>query len=633
MTARLRTPFVEGEPLVCPAAYARTGWWAMHARRHVRSLTIATAACGILLAACTTSSSPGSNGSEARVKGGTATVALAPGDQFNFILPLLSYEYATGANIEYSEYLMWRPLYWFGAPGKVGLNTAYSLADPATVTTSGGKTTATVVLKPYRWSDGKPVTSRDVEFWFNLLKADKANWWGYVAGEFPDNVSSFKVLSASKFAITFTGSYGSAWLYNELGQLIPIPQQTWDKESASGPVGNYDLTTAGARKVYAFLATQNKDLSTYATNPLWQVVDGPWKLTSYVASTGDATYVRNTAYSGPATGSIHTLRVLSFTSDDAEFNSLLSAGGISYGYLPFNDAAEVGRVTSGGYNVAAWPAWGITYININYASPQVGAIFKQLYIREAMQHLINQPGYISAFLHGYGNPTYGPVPLAPSSQFLSSTQKANPYPYDPSAATALLRAHGWKVVPGGTDTCIRPGTAATDCGAGITSGEKLALGFEYSTGVQAVNEEVAALQSAFSQAGIQLALRGAPFSTVVADDVPCTKSSCWQLNYYGQGWYFDPGYNDPDGSVLFDSTGVDNGGLYDSPAANALISKLPSGGYPALYAYQDYLAKQLPMLWMPQLDEQISAVNDKLKGVYPQDPLGNIYPENWYYVK
>ena len=38
--------------------------------------------------------------------------------------------------------------------------------------------------------------------------------------------------------------------------------------------------------------------------------------------------------------------MLSYTSDAAEFDSLLSAGGISYGYLPFNDAAEVGRVTS-----------------------------------------------------------------------------------------------------------------------------------------------------------------------------------------------------------------------------------------------------------------------------------------------
>jgi hypothetical protein len=30
--------------------------------------------------------------------------------------------------------------------------------------------------------------------------------------------------------------------------------------------------------------------------------------------------------SGPATGSIHALRVLSFTSDTAEFDSLLAAG-------------------------------------------------------------------------------------------------------------------------------------------------------------------------------------------------------------------------------------------------------------------------------------------------------------------
>ncbi len=608
----------------------------MQAGRHTRALAIAGVACGLLLAACTSSNSPGPSGTPAsgpRVKGGTATIALTPGDQFNFILPLLSYQYATGANIEYSEYLMWRPLYWFGGPGKVGLNAQYSLADPAAVTTSGGTTTATIQLKPYRWSDGKPVTSRDVQFWFNLLKADKSNWWGYVPGEFPDNVSSFKILSPSRFSLTFTHAYSPAWLYNELGQLIPIPQHAWDKKSASGPVGNYDLSSAGAKAVFAFLSAQNKSLSTYATNPLWQVVDGPWKLTSFAASTGDATYVRNTAYSGPATGSLHSLRVLSFTSDDAEFNSLLAAGGISYGYMPFNDAAEAGRVTSDGYTVAPWPTWGITYISMNFASPQVGAIFKQLYLREAMQHLINQAGYISAFLHGYGNPTYGPVPLVPTSQFVSSGQKGNPYPYSPSAATTLLSAHGWKVVKGGTDVCVRPGTAATDCGAGITSGEKLSLGFEYSTGTQAVTEEVAALQSAFSQAGIQLSLRGAPFSTVVADDIPCTKSSCWQLNYYGQGWYFDPGYNDPDGSVLFESGGVDNGGLYDSATANSLINKLASGGYPALYAYQNYLSKQLPVLWMPQLDAQISAVNSKLKGVYPQDPLGNIYPENWYYVK
>jgi peptide/nickel transport system substrate-binding protein len=608
----------------------------MRARRLFLPLTIAGVTCAVLLAACTSSSSSSSasgTGTGTRVNGGTATVALTPGNQFNYIFPLLSYQDAIGANIEYSEYLMWRPLYWFGSPGHVGLNAKYSLANPATVTSANGKTTATIQLKSYRWSDGKPVTSRDVQFWFNLMKVAKVNWWGYVPGEFPDNVTAFTILSPSRFSLTFKGTYSSAWLYNELGQLIPLPQHAWDKKSANGTVGNYDLTTAGAKAVYSYLAAQNKDLSTYATNPLWQVVDGPWKLTQYAASTGDAVYVRNTTYSGPATGSIHTLKVLSFASDTAEFNTLLSSGGLSYGYLPFNDAAQVGRLTSAGYQVQAWPTWGITYMSMNFASPQVGDIFKQLYVRQAMQHLIDQPGYISSFLHGYGNPTYGPVPLVPGSAFVSTAQKQNPYPYEPSAATALLKAHGWKVVPNGTDVCQSPGTAANQCGAGIASGAKMAFSLQYSTGVQGVNEEVAALQSTFSQAGIQISPSGAPFNTVVGNDIPCTKSGCWQMNYYGQGWYFDPGYNDPDGSAIFHSAGSSNGGLYSSSTADALMAKLPSGGYPALYAYENYLAKQLPVLWMPQLDGQISAVNSNLRGVYPQDPDGNIYPENWYFVK
>jgi peptide/nickel transport system substrate-binding protein len=604
----------------------------MQRRLRARALAAAGAAGLMLLAAC--SSSPSSTGAgQTHVKGGTVTVALTPGETFSYIFPLLDDENAIGSNIEYSQYLMWRPLYWFGGPASVGLDEKYSLADAATVTSAGGKTTATIQLKPYRWSDGQPVTSRDVQFWFNLLKAEKVNWWGYVSGEIPDNVSSFKILSSTKFSLTFTGTFASAWLYNELGQLIPLPQQAWDKESATGPVGNYDLTPAGAKAVYNYLAAQNKDLSTYATNPLWQVVDGPFRLTSYAASTGDATYVRNSRYSGPASGSIHTLRVVSYTSDDAEFDSLLSAGGIDYGYLPFNDAAQVSRVTGDGYKVEAWPTWGITYMSMNFASPQVGAIFNQLYVRQAMQRLINQTGYIRSFLGGYGNPTYGPVPLVPASKFVSSQQKQNPYPYDPAAATTLLSAHGWKIVKGGVDVCSRPGTASDECGAGIKSGAKLSFSLQYSTGTASVTEEVDALQSAFSQAGIQVSPDGAPFDTVVGNDVPCTKNGCWELNYYGQGWYFNPGYNDPDGSVLFGSTGVDNGGLYSSATANSLISKLGSGSYPALYAYENYIAKQLPMLWMPQLDEQISAVNSKLQGTYPQDPDGNIYPENWYFTK
>jgi len=583
-----------------------------------------------LVAACGSGGPPGTPG---RMAGGTATVALQPGEQFNWIFPLASGASDTGANIGYAQYLMWRPLYWFGAPGQVGVNFAESLAGPAAVTTTGTHTTATVTLKRYRWSDGQPVTSRDVQFWFELLKAEKTSWWGYSPGQFPGNVSAFTILSPRRFSLTFDHRYAAAWLYNELGQLIPVPQHAWDKTSLTGRAGGYDLNPGGARQVYGFLTAQNKNLAAYATSPLWQTIDGPWRLAAYTLATGDATFTRNPRYSGPATGSLHTLRVVSFTSDTAELDALLSGSGISYGYLPFNDAAQTSRVTAGGYQVQAWPAWGITFLSLNYANPATGPIVKQLYIRQAMQQLINQAGYIGAFLQGYGNPTYGPVPLVPSSAFISPQQARNPYPYNPAAAITLLRGHGWQVDPHAASTCTRPGPRADECGPGITAGAKLAFQLQYADSVQGVSEETDALQSAFAQAGITLTLSGAPFGTVVGDYVPCAHAGCWQANYYGQGWYFNPGYNDPDGAILFQTRGAFNGGSYTSPAADALITNLSSGGIPALYAYENYLARQLPVLWMPQFDLQISAVTRGLRGVYPQDSLGNIYPENWYYTK
>ncbi len=54
---------------------------------------------------------------------------------------------------------------------------------------------------------------------------------------------------------------------------------------------------AKCKAVYTFMTAQNKDTATYATSPLWQVVDGPWKLSSYNTA-GNYTFVPNKAYSG-----------------------------------------------------------------------------------------------------------------------------------------------------------------------------------------------------------------------------------------------------------------------------------------------------------------------------------------------
>ena len=58
-----------------------------------------------------------------------------------------------------------------GSTGKIAWNKAGSVATAADFASDGKSVTMT--LGDRHWSDGKPITSRDVEFWFNLIKANK----------------------------------------------------------------------------------------------------------------------------------------------------------------------------------------------------------------------------------------------------------------------------------------------------------------------------------------------------------------------------------------------------------------------------------------------------------------------------
>ena len=63
-------------------------------------------------------------------------------------------------------------------------------------------------------------------------------------------------------------------------------------------------------------------------------------------------------------------------------------------------------------------AFGIQYFLINFNNPTLGPAFKQLYVRQAMQELIDQEGMIKSVDRGYGYPTSGGVPTQPTSQWV-----------------------------------------------------------------------------------------------------------------------------------------------------------------------------------------------------------------------
>ncbi len=67
----------------------------------------------------------------------------------------------------------------------------------------------------------------------------------------------------------------------------------------------------------------------------------------------------------------------------------------------------------------------------------------------------------------------------------------------------------------------------------------------------------------------------------------------------------------------------------DPQAESDILATETSSNVQSMYTYEDYMAKNLPVVWLPTGEAQLSEINKDLKGTGPQDPLLQIYPENW----
>ena len=417
-----------------------------------------------------------------KVSGGTVTFGMAAG-----ATPTYIFEITPGANssvyaASYFQNLMVRPLWWTPVGHALDVNYPLSLASKPTFS-NDNKTVVINMKTNYKWSTGAPVDAQDVVFFVDLVKAavklSAANYGNYSPGYFPDNLASIKATGKFQVTLTFTKSYNPGYLYyDQLLLLTPLPSASWDIDQPGGKPVDYS-TLAGAEKVYKFLNAQSLKLSTYATNPLWQVVDGPFKLTAFNPSTDANTMVPNPAYSGPDKPSIAKFQEVAFTSDDAEYNALRS-GQLTVGLIPSTDYPQIPTLEKSGFHTFGFPDLGWDYLLFNFKdkTDNWDHIIGQLYVRQALAHLNDTEGAVSGIFHGYAAVADGPVPSVPQSPFTPSNATKPVYPYSPSAAKALLTSHGWKPV-GGVMTCESPGTSASQCGAGVNKGDKLSFTLVY----------------------------------------------------------------------------------------------------------------------------------------------------------
>jgi peptide/nickel transport system substrate-binding protein len=594
----------------------------MTSSRRPRTLVVCVAAAATAaamgLAACSAGKSGGSINSSTGAFGtvptasgtptaGTITWAEPPGSAPTWIFPITPGADFTVYSTDDFSYESWRPLYWTQSGTSPKIDQALSLAYLPTY--SNGDKTVTVRMKTnYKWNDGQPVTATDSLFFLDELKAavkeSGSNWGQYSPGVgIPDQVVSASAPNATTLVINLNKPVNPTWFTeNNLAQIQPMPVYAWAKSSATGPVLDY-TNPANAKAIYDFLAKASGSTGTYATNPLWQVVNGPYRLTAFNNTTGAYTMAPNPSYDGPKSKVVPTLQAVPYTSDTAEFNAVLSKS-VDIGYIPQTDVPQISRVKSSGYHVFGYPDWGFDYVNYNFADKtgDFNNIINQLYVRQALAHLEDEAGYVKAFFHGAGGLAYGPVPAVPTSPYSPANAVKNPYPFSITAAGNLLKSHGWNVVPGGVSTCAKPGTGSGECGSGIPAGTKLTFNVLYVNDPAITGEMLTDWASDAKKVGIAVTLQAGTFNHVVdvADDPGSPKTiNQWAMSDYGG--FTDEPY--PTTFGIFNTGGSDNGGFWNDAEANKLINASVTGGNPnAVKAEASYITEQQPSLFQPNND-------------------------------
>jgi peptide/nickel transport system substrate-binding protein len=617
----------------------------MHPRRRkLRLAPVAVlAAVAMVAAACSSGGSGNSSSSSSgqAINGGTVTYADLPTQVPNWIFPFATLTYFSVANSQFFQYLMYRPLYWFGGENtSPTVDYGLSVAN-APVYTDGGKTLV-INLKGYKWSNGETVNAQDVLFWLHMMVAEFSNWAGASPGGIPQNITSMSATGPLQVTLHLNKAYSDLWYtYNELSQITPMPM-AWDVTSLAGKPGSGGCTTDTAADkykkcaaVYNFLTTQSKSTSSYVTSPIWTVVDGPWKLKSFDTA-GHVSFVPNPKYSGSPKPRIAEFTEVPFTDDSSEYTAL-KTGSLDVGYIPSQDLPIKSSPSQvlppndplgSGFNLGANYDYGFAYYLINWKNPTAGPLFKQLYIRQALEYVNDQVGIAKAVWRGYAYPNTGVAPAEPTTNpFLSSAQLENggqgPYPFNISKATSLLTSHGWKMV-GGVMTCQNP----AQCGTGIKAGQQLKFTLDYSTGEAAFTNEVAIYKSDASKAGIDVNVVGKTFNEVAGEAVASNTS--WQAAQYGL-WIFAPDYL-PTGESLFATGAGSNGGSYTDPTMDSLINATTTNGSISVFhTYANYAAIQLPYIYTP-LNYGVYASNSKLHGV-DYNPLQTYLPEYYYFTK
>ncbi|MGH2916217.1 MAG: ABC transporter substrate-binding protein [Solirubrobacteraceae bacterium] len=635
-------------------------------RRTILPLLLATAALGI--AACgggsTNGSSSGASASSSSssgpaapglygklppngspTHGGTITFGQLTGQTPNYILPLTPSGNASTYNYQWQS-MMYLPLYnnqAYGSSPQIN----YSLSLAAKPVFSDGDKTVTIQLKQgYKWSNGQPVDAQDLLFDIALIKAavgeSAANWGSFTPGYFPQSLASIGAKGQYTVVMHLKRAFNPGFFLNDqlATNLFPMPSRAWNVASAGGSHLNWSVP-ANAKKIYDYLGKAGGKVGDFNSNPLWKIGDGPFVFSSFSPVTSSWTAKANPDFGGTPKPYLSSVQGVTYTGVTPMLNAMRT-GSLDVGTVDYSQLNDVSSLKSQGYSVFGQPdfGWAGVIWNFEDKTGHFDKIISQLYFRQAMAMLEDQPAIIAGIFHSAGGVAYGPIPSVPRTPYTPANAIKPPYPYSPAKAVALLKSHGWHVVPNGTTTCAKPGTGATDCGAGIPAGTPIS--FTWYTENAAASPFVALTDETITSeakqaAGINIQLFQRTFNYIASNLNDPDPSVAKYINTWGVEDF--NGYTDsfyPTQNAIFNTGGSFNSGGYSDPKMDRLIKSSVYGTNPnAVTQEATYEAQALPALFEPNAD-LIYAVSKRVGGPaesYLSLTQYGLWPQFWWVNK
>ncbi len=457
--------------------------------------------------------------------------------------PVLS----TGSLLERQLYsLLYRPMLWIDARHEIDWNE--SLASSVEVADGGA--TYRVTLKPWKWSDGAPVTADDVLYCWEMIRALGPQFANYQTGGIPQMVRTVTVTGLHTLEFRLTRAVNPDWF--EISGLIllhALPRHVWGHLSISRQQGLQSTTS------------------------FYDVVDGPFRL-ERLAVGRYATFLPNPSYDGHPP-SIRRL-VVTFL-QGADPLAELQAGQVDMANLPFSvwDAA---RTLTGFDAVSIGALAAYTTLLPNLASP-AAPFLADVRVRQAIAMAIDQREIIRVVFHGNSLPNPGFVPEA-LTRFLSPALRSghSPVDYDPARAAALLRQAGWLEGPDGVRR---------------KDGKRLAFEVLTTAGAATGLTMLQVIKTDLAAIGIDLQIKETEFNQLLAR--MGGPASGWQAAFLS---FSQPGY--PDGTQFFRGGSTSNYEHYGSRTMDGLLdASIDEPGMAGLFALEDYVVEQQPMIFLP----------------------------------